>query len=757
MKKNNKQYALKEMSKVKIIDRRSEKSIKGERDFLSKLHNPFIVNMICAFQDYDTLYLVMDLLTGGDLRYHLCRIQKFSEEETKFFIACVLLGLEYIHGNNIIHRDIKPENLVCDDKGYIRITDFGVAKIRKEDNSSETSGTPGYMAPEVLLAQNHSFPVDFFAIGIMGYEFMLGERPYMGRSRKEIKHLVLRKQAKIEEDMIPYGWTYESVDFINRCLKRKYSKRLGYVNGVAELKEHIWFYNFSWDKLYNKKLRAPFIPKRGGNYDKKYCEAIEKITDATYERYQSYANRKNFGEIFAGYTFINYELIQNSLGIETHTTMSTITKQSKMQSSGNLTINNEKKKLHNIYNNINIFNYKGEKNYSPSSKEKYKEKDKDKDKDKENNNKYTNIIISDKETIKEIAEDKAEKEKEKEKIKIKVDEQPLLINSINIFNTPQKQNKKEEKNEKNEKKNNYMQLRIDEGESNNAKNFDINNNKNNPVASNNNSINNNIKKISSLNGKAKLKIRSTSVDATSINLKNSLSSYNINYIKSKNKELYLHNITNNINKKNITNKDNKNINDSLSNTHRDKFSKLRNNTGLRSTVSAKRNIIEKREISGFYKSNSNIHIKNNNYIKLKHYNLDDKNKKTFYLPNLNKNASMLSIYGFKKKSKLNLNNLKININYNFKNDFLNNNNKIKISPTNKKLKKSGSTLFLNSIINSTNNKLKYKLNNNDRNSNKKLNFFNPISLRGNYSNKDNVGNSNKRSTNSANKKLLSNA
>ena len=121
----------------------------------------------------------MDLLTGGDLRYHLCRIQRFSEEETKFFISCVLLGLEYIHGNNIIHRDIKPENLVCDDKGYIRITDFGVAKIKKEDNSSETSGTPGYMAPEVLLAQNHSFPVDFFAIGIMGYEFMLGERPYM--------------------------------------------------------------------------------------------------------------------------------------------------------------------------------------------------------------------------------------------------------------------------------------------------------------------------------------------------------------------------------------------------------------------------------------------------------------------------------------------------------------------------------------------------------------------------------------------------
>ena len=112
------------MSKVKIIDRRSEKSIKAEREFLSQLRHPFIVNMNCAFQDFENLYLVMDLLTGGDLRYHICKIRRFSENKTKFFIACLILGLEYIHSNNIIHRDIKPENLVLDDRGYLRITDF---------------------------------------------------------------------------------------------------------------------------------------------------------------------------------------------------------------------------------------------------------------------------------------------------------------------------------------------------------------------------------------------------------------------------------------------------------------------------------------------------------------------------------------------------------------------------------------------------------------------------------------------------------
>ena len=143
------------MSKVKIIDKKSEKSIKNEREFLSYLHNPFIVNMYYAFQDYENLYLVMDLLTGGDLRYHISKKKKFSESQTKFFIGNLLLGLEYIHKNNIIHRDIKPENLVLDSKGYLRITDFGVAKKNKKDNSKETSGTPGYMAPEFFCYWNY--------------------------------------------------------------------------------------------------------------------------------------------------------------------------------------------------------------------------------------------------------------------------------------------------------------------------------------------------------------------------------------------------------------------------------------------------------------------------------------------------------------------------------------------------------------------------------------------------------------------------
>ena len=152
-----------------------------------------------AFQDTDTLYIVMDLLTGGDLRYHLINMKnkRFTQEQTstfiyntiwfliiEFFIACILLGLEYCHYNNVIHRDIKPENLVLDSKGYVKLTDFGISKIYQKENAFETSGTPGYMAPEVMCSQNHTKAVDYFALGVIGYEFMNGVRPYNGKTRK---------------------------------------------------------------------------------------------------------------------------------------------------------------------------------------------------------------------------------------------------------------------------------------------------------------------------------------------------------------------------------------------------------------------------------------------------------------------------------------------------------------------------------------------------------------------------------------------
>ena len=125
-------------------------------------------------------------------------------------------GLEYMHRNKIIHRDIKPENLVLDSQGYLRITDLGISREFRQNNSNDTSGTPGYMAPEVMCRQDHSFPVDYYAVGIIAYELMLGRRPYNGRNRKEIRDQILSKQVQIRAEEIPPNWSLEAADFINR-------------------------------------------------------------------------------------------------------------------------------------------------------------------------------------------------------------------------------------------------------------------------------------------------------------------------------------------------------------------------------------------------------------------------------------------------------------------------------------------------------------------------------------------------------------
>lgn len=291
------------MSKLKILDKKSEKSINSEREFLSKLHHPFIVNMHYAFQDNDNLYLVMDMLSGGDLRYHISRHRKFSEEQTRFFIGCIIIALEYIHNNNFIHRDIKPENLVLDEKGYVRVTDFGIAKENCPDNSSETSGTPGYMSPEVMRGLNHSFPVDFFAIGVIGYEFMNGRRPYVGKSRKEIKEQILSKQAMIKPEEIMKGWSSESANFINKLLIRKPEHRLGYVNGAQELKDHPWLKYYPWKELEEKQLPSPFIPEKKDNFDKRYCESVDKIGEETKMRYEELLCDEEYRYVFANFQY----------------------------------------------------------------------------------------------------------------------------------------------------------------------------------------------------------------------------------------------------------------------------------------------------------------------------------------------------------------------------------------------------------------------------------------------------------------------
>lgn len=218
----------------------------------------------------------------------------------EFIVACIIIGLEYIHSNEIIHRDIKPENLIFDSDGYLKITDFGIARTWTPENSQDTSGTPGYMAPEVMCRQNHGVAADYFALGVIAYECMLGKRPYYGKTRKEIRDQILAKQATIKPQELPEGWSLDAIDFINRVneglieqlLQRKPSLRLG-LNGPSEAKKHPWLQSISWQGLYEHQLTAPFIPNvefygivqgKEDNFDAKYANDTKKdIDDAAFQ------------------------------------------------------------------------------------------------------------------------------------------------------------------------------------------------------------------------------------------------------------------------------------------------------------------------------------------------------------------------------------------------------------------------------------------------------------------------------------------
>ena len=255
---------MKEISKVKLIQNKAYEEIIHEQELNAKLNHPFLVGMNFSFQNKDYLYMINDLMPGGDLRYWYIQKKNFSEKECKFIIACVILGLEYLHSNKIIHRDLKPENILFDKKGYAHLADFGIAKKlgdEPEERIEDSSGSPGYMSPETIFNQKHSYASDFFSLGVICYEMMMKKRPYNGKNRQEIKENMANNFIQIKTNEIPKGWSSEFVDFTNKLLEKNEENRLGY-KGINDLKCHPWLKLLNWKNIYLMKEKAPFIPPK---------------------------------------------------------------------------------------------------------------------------------------------------------------------------------------------------------------------------------------------------------------------------------------------------------------------------------------------------------------------------------------------------------------------------------------------------------------------------------------------------------------
>ena len=325
-KKFKKKFAMKEISKVKLIQNNAYEEILHEQELSSKINHPFLSSLNFSFQDKDNLYMIFDLKSGGDLRYWYIKKKVFSEKECKFITACIILGLEYLHANKIIHRDLKPENILFDKKGYVYISDFGIAKELKnepEEKIIDVSGSPGYMSPETIFKKKHSYTSDYFSLGVICYEMMMKKRPYMGKNRQEIKDKMASEFVQIKNNEIPKGWSNEFVDFVNKLLDKNEENRLGY-KGINDLKCHPWLKLYNWKNIYLMKEKAPFIPPRGvicseenynlnNNVDKK--NDILKIKNSelykkafiNYEYFNKYSNKfqNKLNEFINPHSFYN--------------------------------------------------------------------------------------------------------------------------------------------------------------------------------------------------------------------------------------------------------------------------------------------------------------------------------------------------------------------------------------------------------------------------------------------------------------------
>jgi len=251
-------FAMKCLKKQRVFQRHQVEHTKTERRVLGYLDHPFLVSLHYAFQTDQKLYLVLDYCTGGELFFHLSKAGRFTEDRTRFYIAEIVLAIDYLHSKDIIYRDLKPENILLDSEGHVKITDFGLCKENVPDNVSAHSfcGTPEYLAPEILRKVGHGKAADWWTLGALIYEMLCGVPPFYSRSRDALFDKILRQKIRF-----PNYFSRESIDIIKQLMQRNPKYRLGSRNGAKEVQVHIFFSSIDWDALYRRDVEPPFRPR----------------------------------------------------------------------------------------------------------------------------------------------------------------------------------------------------------------------------------------------------------------------------------------------------------------------------------------------------------------------------------------------------------------------------------------------------------------------------------------------------------------
>ena len=196
-------YAMKVLQKEKIISQNLIKYALTERNVLSYMKHPFIVSLNFAFQTTDKLFLILDYCPGGDLGSHLLKEKRFTEYRARIYLCEIVLALEELHKHNIIFRDLKPDNIVIDGEGHALLTDFGLSKEKVFDNYQARSfcGSLAYLAPEIIRRQGHGKAVDWYLLGVVFYEMVVGKPPYFSIDKTELMNNIQRGKLKIPSSL----------------------------------------------------------------------------------------------------------------------------------------------------------------------------------------------------------------------------------------------------------------------------------------------------------------------------------------------------------------------------------------------------------------------------------------------------------------------------------------------------------------------------------------------------------------------------
>ncbi|CDS43107.1 G protein coupled receptor kinase 1 [Echinococcus multilocularis] len=264
---SGKMYAMKCLDKKRIKLKSGESMALNERTILSRVSSgdasPFIVCMTYAFQTPEKLCFILDLMNGGDLNYHLSQRGTFNEEDVKFYVAEIILGLQHMHERNIVYRDLKPANILLDESGHVRISDLGLACDVSESWPTAAVGTQGYMAPEVLQkGVPYAFSADWYSLGCTVYKLLVGSSPFRQHSSKRRYCEALIGRQKVLQ--IPDSFEDSTKAFLIGLLQTNIEVRLGCQGqGSEELMTHSFLSNMDWEMAKRQRLQPPLIPPQG--------------------------------------------------------------------------------------------------------------------------------------------------------------------------------------------------------------------------------------------------------------------------------------------------------------------------------------------------------------------------------------------------------------------------------------------------------------------------------------------------------------